>query len=253
VIKTFGMAPGDSFEPHTHDDHQLAWAATGVLIVRVEAGSWVLPPTRALWIPAGVSHQVITSGRSRMRALYLHAERCPIGWAQPQPVVAPPLLAELIGYLAADSDKLGDERRTRAEAVLFDLLQPASCASIDAPRPADPRAADVADALLADPADGRNLEAWGRAVGASGRTLARAFLHDTGLPFGRWRTTARLQAALPRLAAGESVATVAHRVGYGTPSAFVAAFRRETGLAPGSYFNSDNRQPTGRLPARGSS
>jgi AraC-like DNA-binding protein len=34
------------------------------------------------------------------------------------------------------------------------------------------------------------------------------------------------------LAAGEPVS----RVGYDTPSAFVAAFRRETGQTPGSVF-----------------
>jgi AraC-like DNA-binding protein len=55
-------------------------------------------------------------------------------------------------------------------------------------------------------------------------------------PFGRWRTLLRLRAALSMLAAGQPVSRVAGRVGYDTPSAFVAAFRRETGQTPGSYF-----------------
>ena len=38
------------------------------------------------------------------------------------------------------------------------------------------------------------------------------------------------------LVAGEPVSRVAGRVGYDTPSAFVAAFRRETGQTPGSFF-----------------
>ena len=53
---------------------------------------------------------------------------------------------------------------------------------------------------------------------------------------GLERTLLRLQAALPLLATGEPVATVARRVGYDTGSAFVEAFHRETGLTPGSYF-----------------
>jgi len=235
MVATFGMAAGDTFDQHVHPDHQLAWAARGVLAVTAATGTWVLPPTRALWIPASVPHQVVASGRAEMRALYVRPESCPIRWTQPQPVAAGPLLAELIGYLG--DERLAPARRERAEAVLIDLLEPVGYATIDAPRPADPRARDVADALLADPADPRDLAAWGHQVGASARTLARAFLADTGLPFGRWRTAARLQAALPRLAAGESVATVARHVGYETPSAFVAAFRRETGLTPGSYFS----------------
>jgi AraC-like DNA-binding protein len=94
----------------------------------------------------------------------------------------------------------------------------------------------VADALDADPADQRTLAAWGRTVGASARTLARVWRVDTGTSFARWRTQLRLQAALPRLVAGVPVATVGRAVGYDTPSAFVAAFRRSTGVTPGSYF-----------------
>ncbi len=82
----------------------------------------------------------------------------------------------------------------------------------------------------------RTLADWGRAVGASERTLARAFTAQTRMTFGRWRTLLRLQAALPMLAAGEPVGRVARQVGYETPSAFVAAFRRETGLTPAAYF-----------------
>ena len=90
--------------------------------------------------------------------------------------------------------------------------------------------------ISANPADGRTLAAWGRAVGASERTLARAFLAGTGLSFGRWRTLLRVQAALAALAGGEPVGNVARQVGYESDSAFVQAFRRETGVTPAAYF-----------------
>ena len=69
-------------------------------------------------------------------------------------------------------------------------------------------------------------------------TLARVFTADTGLPFGRWRALLRLRAAIPALAAGEPVVKVARLVGYESASAFVAAFRRETGMTPAMYFRS---------------
>lgn len=81
------------------------------------------------------------------------------------------------------------------------------------------------------------LDRWGRDVGASGRTLARAFLAETGVPFGRWRNRARLHAALTPPADGEPVGKVARRIGYASPSAFVAAFRRGTGTTPASYVH----------------
>ena len=99
----------------------------------------------------------------------------------------------------------------------------------------------MAQALAEDPADQRTLEQWGRHVGASGRTLARSFLADTGIPFGRWRTLLRLQTALPALAAAEPVGNVARHVGYETTSAFVAAFHRETGMTPTAYFHAAGR------------
>ena len=233
-IGTKGMPPGTRFDTHTHENHQLVWARSGVLTVVVGSGTWVLPPTRALWIPATVPHETSSSGRATMRTLYLRPELCPITWLRPQPVAAGPLLAELIGHLAEAT--LDAPRRARAEAVLFDLLRPVAQSTIEAPLPVDERARDVAAALIDNPADPRNLDEWGRLVGASGRTLARAFAADTGISFARWRTSVRLRAALPHMAAGESVAKISRQVGYGAPSAFVAAFRRETGLTPGEYF-----------------
>jgi AraC-like DNA-binding protein/quercetin dioxygenase-like cupin family protein len=235
VVATFPMPAGLVFDWHTHDDHQLAWAATGVLAVRTQATAWILPPTRALWIPAGVRHETLTSGASAiMRSAYARPALCPIDWTEPTPVVATQLLAELIGYL--ESPGLDAGQRAHGEAVLVDLLKPVPMTTIDVRMPDDDRAREVADALASNPADGRTLGDWGRHVGASERTLARAFLAETGMSFGRWRTTLRLQAALPALAAGDPVGNVARRLGYESASSFVAAFRRETGQTPASFF-----------------
>jgi AraC-like DNA-binding protein len=229
------MPRGLVFDWHTHDDHQLAWAANGVLTVRVENRAWVLPPTRALWIPAGVRHETLTAGAAAtMRSVYVRPSLCPVSWSEPTPVTASPLLTEIINYLGTDGLSAG--QRTNAEAVLVDLLAPVAMSTIEVRMPGEDRAREVAEALTADPADDRTLASWGRHVGASERTLARGFLAGTGMSFGRWRTMLRLQAALPALAAGAAVGTVARQVGYESASAFVAAFRRETGATPASYF-----------------
>jgi AraC-like DNA-binding protein/quercetin dioxygenase-like cupin family protein len=236
IVVTFPMSAGRVFDWHTHVDHQLAWAPAGVLTVRTDSATWVLPPSRALWIPAGLRHETLSASAATMRTLYVRPALCPIAWPDFTPVAASPLLAELIGYLE-DPGLVGD-RRAHAEALLVDLLQPVAMTTIDVRTPADERAMRVAQALIADPADGRTLAQWGRQVGASARTLARGFVVGTGLTFGRWRALLRLQAAIPALAAGEPVGNVARRVGYETPSAFVAAFRRETGMTPAAYFRS---------------
>jgi AraC-like DNA-binding protein/quercetin dioxygenase-like cupin family protein len=235
VISTFPMLQGTSFVRHCHPDHQLACASSGVLSVSTDRATWVLPPTRALWIPAQVPHEVSAAEGSTMIAAYLRPDRCAIDWSEPTPLRGSGLLRQLLGYLSGDS--LDSQCRARAEAVLIDVMEPVPVATIELRTPIDPRALQVADGLRADPADSRSLAEWGHQVGASGRTLARAFRDDTGITFGRWRIMARLQAALIPLAAGEAVGNVAHAVGYETPSAFVAAFRLHTGQTPGAYFS----------------
>jgi AraC-like DNA-binding protein/quercetin dioxygenase-like cupin family protein len=235
VVRSFPMSRGARFDWHVHDQHQLAWAAAGVLTVGTDAATWVLPPTRALWIPAGISHEVRADGGATMTAAYVRPATCAVTWAQPTTVRAGGLLRELIGHLA--TSRLDGPRRQRAEEFLADVLEPVPTAAIDLRPPSDERAAEVAAALLADPASRATLAQWGSRVGASERTLARAFLAGAGVPFGRWRTLARLAAALPLLAAGEPVGNVARAVGYENPSAFVAAFRRETGATPGTYLH----------------
>src|ERR1700735_4356329 len=98
IVCTFAMAAGSAFCWHTHDDHQLAWAPAGVLTVVTEQATWVLPPTRALWIPAGLRAEPRASGQATMRSLYIKPDLCPIRWPGPTPVAAGPLLVELITY-----------------------------------------------------------------------------------------------------------------------------------------------------------
>jgi AraC-like DNA-binding protein/quercetin dioxygenase-like cupin family protein len=232
-VATFPMSAATLFGWHVHEDHQLAWASSGVLSVLTEGATWVLPPTRALWIPAKLPHETGAASQATMRSVYVPPGLLPVSWTMPTVLATSPLLAELIGYLGGELTAI---QRAHAEALLADLLNPIPVTALDVRFPEDPLAGQVARALRDNPADQRTLAEWGRAVGASERTLARAFVVGAGIPFGRWRTQLRIQQALPLLAVGEPVSRVARRVGYETPSAFTAAFRRETGVTPAAYF-----------------
>lgn len=234
VIGSFALAVGRWFPAHEHAAHQLAWSRTGLVSVRTDAGTWLLPPTLALWIPVGVRHATGTSGGAVMRSAYVTPARCPVAWTEPTVVSVPPLLRELIDHLAVPD--LPHAARARAEAVVFDLLHPVSVHTVSVTEPVDPRAREVAEALSADPADDRPLAAWGSVVDASARTLARLFAAETGLSFARWREQLRMRAAMLLLADGMTVEGVARRVGYASASSFVAAFRRTVGVTPRRYF-----------------
>jgi AraC-like DNA-binding protein len=234
IVGHFPLASGEWIPAHSHTHHQIAWTRRGVLSIGVGELYWVLPPTRALWLPAGVTHTTGATRNAVLCSLYLDPEHCPLDWTEPTVVGIDGLLAELTTYLARTD--LSDDARSRAEALVPDLLHPLPTRPIDVPRPTDERVRIVTAALLADPADPRGLEAHARVAGVSRRTLTRLFVRDTGMSFDRWRTRVRMRAALPLLAEGQPVSRVAHSVGYATASAFLAAFRRTVGTSPRRYL-----------------
>ncbi|MFG2497069.1 AraC family transcriptional regulator [Streptomyces sp. NPDC048441] len=244
-VGDFTMPRGVKFATHDHPVHQLAWSAKGLLRIRTDSGSWLLPPSLALWIPAGLPHATEAEGDTVMRSPYVDPARCPesAAWTEPTVLAAGPLLRALIDHLLRTDLDL--DARSRAERVLLDVLHPVPVTSISVTEPKDPRAGEVAAALAADPSDGRPLEAWGRTVGASARTLARLFVAETGLAFGQWREQLRMQAAMPLLAEGATIEAVAARVGYASASSFVAAFHRIVGLTPRQYFPVRQQGPQG--------
>jgi AraC-like DNA-binding protein len=208
-----------------------------MLRVETAGGNWLAPPQRAVWVPPGVSHAVASAGPAAFRSLYITAD---IARDLPDAVTVievGPLLRELIRAVAAlppDYDPDGPDGRL--VAVVLDRLQAAAPAPLHLPLPRDRRLAGIAQALIETPADRRSLSDFARGAGASPRTLARLFQRETGLTFGQWRTRRRLLAAIERLADGEAVTTVAYDLGYDSPSAFIAMFRRETGETPARYF-----------------
>src|SRR5579872_7605879 len=62
---------GHTIPFHFHDRDQLVYASLGVMTVRTRDGTWVVPPHRAVWIPAEIPHTIAMSGAVAMRTLYL--------------------------------------------------------------------------------------------------------------------------------------------------------------------------------------
>jgi AraC-like DNA-binding protein len=228
---------GHQIAPHRHGRAQLVYAARGLMTVRAEAGAWVAPPERAVWMPAGVEHWIDCAAGIHMRSVWLSPEaarrlpgRCVV-------LRISPLLRELI-LRAVELPILYDEggAEGRLVEVLLDEIAAASEAPLHLPLPQDARLGRIAEAILRDPADGRALDAWAREAGASARTLERLFRRETGLSFGAWRGRARVLAALALLAEGRSVTATALELGYDSVSAFIAMFRRALGETPGRYL-----------------
>jgi AraC-like DNA-binding protein len=228
------LPAGSWVRSHAHPWAQLSYAIEGVLRVRTADGSYFAPPQRAVWVPAGVAHEVATSGRAEMRSLYL--ARRVTRWAPPgcRVLEISGLVRELIAAVTAlpvEYDERGPAGRL--VRVLLDRLATLPEVAFSLPVPHDARLAGIAGALEHAPHDRRTLAQWSREAGASERTLARLFRAETGLSFREWRQRLRLLAALSALQDGASVTEVALDSGYDSPSAFIATFKRLFGTTPG--------------------
>lgn len=240
-VRTLALTYPSGFHqpPHSHDWPQLVYAASGVLTVTTAAGAWVVPPQRAVWVPADTRHQLDTTGETALRTLYLHPRVAPALAAGCAVVHITPLVRELVLHIVAAGPLEFDRpEHTHLLAVLIDQLKTLDQAPLSVPLPRDPRARRVAERVLARASQADTLDELAAGSGASARTLERLFRAETGLPFGRWRQQARLLGALRLLGEGLAVTAVAARVGYRSPSAFVAMFTRALGRSPGRYFES---------------
>lgn len=232
---------GHLIKTHAHPWHQLTFAPRGVLTVRTPDGTWIVPPHRAVWVPARTRHSVQMSGRVLMQALYIVPS---LGASLPhrcRVLGVSPLLRELIHRVG--ELKWLDLRRP-AQAHLADVLLDeirvveAEADVVNLMMPHDSRAKRLASILHENPAEKRPLAELSKTGGASQRTIERLFRAETGLGFGRWRQQLRLGHALRLLAAGDAVTNVALEVGYESASAFISAFRTTFGETPGQYFRS---------------
>lgn len=222
---------------HRHPHAQLVYAVQGVMVVRTDAGLWVVPTTRALWLPAGVEHAVRMIGEVHMRTAYVRPDAAPHLPGQIGVLDVSPLLRELIlAAVAIELPYMAESRDGRLMRLLLDEIRQRPVLPLDLPYPGDPRLRGLCQAIMAAPDDPATLADWARRVDVDPKTLQRWFKRETGMTFGRWRQQARLLVALQRLGNGSRVLDVALDLGYNSVSAFTHMFRKQFGVPPSTFF-----------------
>ncbi|AQS88470.1 AraC family transcriptional regulator [Neoasaia chiangmaiensis] len=220
---------------HAHEQCQLALTLSGMMTVMTAETSFILPPFRAMWIPASTHHQVTTRGAVVFNTLYI--DKSLRAWGNHCRVFdTTPLVRALIGeILHFRLPYAPDSREGRLTALLLDELDRMPDLNLQVTMPSDPRLARVCRTILSDPSDTCDLDHWSREAAMGRRTFTRLFRQQTGMGLAAWRQQARMVEAIAMLEQGISVTEVAYSVGYDSPSAFSAVFRRIFGAAPSAY------------------
>jgi AraC-like DNA-binding protein len=228
---------GHAVPAHHHRRDQLLYGASGVVIATTPQGTWVMPPQRGMWIPAGVVHSVRMLGAVRTNSLYF----------EPGAVGGMPKHCQVVGISAFVRGLIAEATALPAEydldgrpGALMALLQHEMSRlpklPLSLPFPAHQALARRCHAFLLQPTVHDTIDAWSAALRMNRRTFTRLFRRETGLSFATWRQQACLMAALPRLAAGEAVTSIAMDLGYGNPAAFTSMFKRALGSSPRWYL-----------------
>ena len=224
---------GSEIPLHTHARDQLLYARNGVMRLLTERDAWVVPPDRAIYIPAQTTHAVNIHGDVDMRTLYIDTNTTDNGARDLCVIAVSNLLRELILSLSEEPIEYAKDSRA---GIISQLIE---CEIIDAreeslsiPLPKDARLQRLCAELLADTSDRRTLEGWSEVCGASTRTLARLFESELGMSFNQWRQRIRFYNALEALSYGEPISEVARQNGYQSASAFSAAFAKVIGTPP---------------------
>ena len=176
-----------------------------MLRVSTAAASWVVPPHRAVWVPAGIPHAEQMFAPVSVRTLYFAPRTAKTLPRECGTLNISSLLRELILHVS----RIGalDRRipwQARLIAVLLDQMTEVSEVPLQLPLPRDARALRFASLMQETPGDAATVAALARRAGASRRTIERLFAQETGMTVAEWRRRLRLLHAVRLLAEGRA-------------------------------------------------
>jgi len=245
--KSRKLKAATSIDPHQHPWAQLAFSMTGVIRVQAGRGSYIVPPSRAVWIPPGVEHVVSVVEDAELRAVYLFQDEDHCGPDGPAPPDSPwrecrvlevsNLMRELVLQLTVEpGERPPSDREYHLSMLVLDELRHAKSIPLGVDLPHDKRLLALCESVIDDPSRWRTLDEWAGSTGASPRTIARLFRSELGTTFLQWRQQVLLSKALAMAAHKVPMAVISAELGYASASAFTAMVRRSVGAPPSRFF-----------------
>ncbi len=221
-------------EWHSHEYGQITRIDVGVLIVDTTYGKCLVPQGRIGWIPPKQQHMSYSHTEISGYSTYLSSQYCQRMPIEPM-VLKPTELGDAVfNRLLKESEAA--PIHSHLIAVLMHELGTAEREPWQLPIPRDKRLQKLTMLILSDVSCGDSVADWAKVIGMSTRTLSRKFAQETGMPFVRWKTLARLMKAMEWLQMGKPVEWIAQSCGYGNASVFISVFKQYLGCSPGQWI-----------------
>jgi len=226
-------------DTHEHDVPHLIYVVKGTAQLTVDGADILLRTHEAAWLQPHVPHAVRIHDGGMVLGPMLEDGVAPSVRVRVLGVV--PALVDMMTTALVASPSTSEQVRPFRRAI-GRVLENVSRPYFPVVYPEHPAARRLARDALRTALPLEELAARHR---MSARQVQRIFVTETGWPFSRWRSRARLNAAVAHLVGGGELSAAARLAGFSTRAGLLKALSRETGLAQERLA----RDPRGALAA----
>lgn len=220
---------------HRHNKGQLLYAPQGCMSFSLENAICILPPTKAVWIPANTQHRAMMTNVVAYRSLYFDCTvyECPNDMVM---IEVTPLLKALIEKMAMWAWDKPEQEMKNTTALFWEEFYAAKRHSFVLPLPSHRRFSSFCQKVMQAEFVPPPLYSLAQSVGASTKTVTRMFKAETGMSYQDWRQQWRLLKAIELLSRDMPVSEVSDWLAFSSDSAFIAFFKKQTGKPPMAYM-----------------
>lgn len=214
--------------------HVLLWQVRGTMDIVMRGRSGQLTTGHAIWIPAGIPHDLTVRANSVMMPLFFEVADTATTLHEPTTIAVDRDLSTLmLAYNSAWDTAI--QHSVNLGRQILALIEDQPPLPIALPMPANEAAQTIAEALRFNPGDSRSIEGLADSVHTSLRSIERSFRTETGMTLRQWRIRNRMETAAILLRSHAAVDAVSRRVGYTNVNAFRRVFQSHFGLSPTAY------------------
>lgn len=220
---------------HSHQKGQLMYCSQGVAHFYSQNRYFLLPPTKAVWIPSGVKHEIKSNQNVSYRSLYIDESKFIQLPKEMKIIHVEPVLKLLIEkFCFIEPIYSNDSAEFRLATVIVDLINDATPLPLSLPQPSDPRLNKIFDRLR-QTIEIRPVDDYAAQVHLTSRSLNRLAQKEFGMSFEKWRLQLKLMQAIDLLETCKSVTEVSQILGYSNDSSFITRFKQWYGETPAQY------------------
>ena len=227
---------------HQHQKAQLLYAPRGCITITLNNIQCVLPPTKAIWIPAETTHCAKVHNMVAFRSIYFDVKTYPQLPKTVKVFGVNSLLQALIERMAFWESTMEPKSQQALVTLFMEELLTAPDEPLQLTLPTDPRLTQWLLQLRSRKIQPEPLNRMASTISASEKTISRIFTKQTGMPYQAWRQQWRLHSAIEELAEGMTVSHVASSQGFSSDSAFISFFKQQLGSTPGQFIKFDYPQ-----------